>query len=190
MARPITYDPELALQRAMDLFWKHGFHAVSVELLVRSTGLNRHSLYSRYGNKFGLLEQALTRYCDEAVASIDEILSMQGDPRARIERLLRLRHPTTEDEFWQRVHNQGCLVTRTVAELRDSHPTIRSSLDRLGNSIFRGLSNALREAREMGRLGPSRDPQALATVLTSGFMTFATTPEPDERIDAFLSLLD
>lgn len=190
MARPIKYDPDEALRRAMELFWQHGFHAVSVELLVRDTGLNRHSLYSRYGNKYGLLERALDRYCDEAVDSIESVLGGDGTPRHRIERLLRLRHPDTEHDFWARVLRRGCLATRTVAELRDSHPDIGESLERIGTTVHAGLTETLRAAADDGSLDAARDPSKIASVLTCGFMSFSPTPSPDERIDAFLSLLE
>lgn len=190
MARPITYDPEQALERAKDLFWQHGYHAVSVELLVRGTGLNRHSLYSRYGNKYGLMQQALDRYCEEAITSIRAVLESDAPPRERIERLMRLRHPDTASEFWRRVLHQGCLATRTVAELRDVRPEVCESLERIGHTVYDGLLRTLHEARDVGQLAQGRDPNQIATVLTSCFMSFSPTPSADERIASFVALLD
>ncbi|HYN64371.1 MAG TPA: helix-turn-helix domain-containing protein, partial [Candidatus Limnocylindrales bacterium] len=80
MARPISYDPDQALDRAMDLFWSRGYREVSVDDLVQSTGLNRHSLYGHYGSKYGLAREALRRYCDESLQRLHEVLSGSGTP--------------------------------------------------------------------------------------------------------------
>lgn len=190
MARPISYDPDDALERAMNLFWRHGYHAVSIEQIVSKTGLNRHSLYSHYGNKYGLLLSALERYCEQAVGSINGILADGDPPRTRIDRLLHLRHPSTAESFWARMLERGCLATRTTAELRDTHPEVGSSLTRIGQALHALLMDTVKQGQDSGAFSTRREPAQLAAVITAGFMSFTDTPGPDERIAAFMSLLD
>ena len=100
MARPLSFDPDLALEKAMDLFWSRGYHRVSVEDIVRVTGLNRHSLYSRFGSKYGLLVAALKHYRQAVLHRIESILNEPAlSPRERINRLFGVRqdHP---DSLW------------------------------------------------------------------------------------------
>ena len=47
--RPRAYEPELALARALDVFWKDGFAATSLDDLSAATGMNRPSLYGAFG---------------------------------------------------------------------------------------------------------------------------------------------
>ena len=49
--RPRAFEPETALNQAMDVFWKDGFAATSLDDLSAATGLNRPSLYGAFGDK-------------------------------------------------------------------------------------------------------------------------------------------
>lgn len=62
MARPKSFDPDEALDRAMDCFWEQGFDETSVQDLVERMGVNRFSLYSTFGDKRELFLAALDRY--------------------------------------------------------------------------------------------------------------------------------
>ena len=65
MPRGKTFDPEEKLDQALDLFWRQGCDAVSIQDLVDTLDLNRGSLYGTYGDKEQLWQRALTRYCEQ-----------------------------------------------------------------------------------------------------------------------------
>jgi len=190
MARPISYDPDAALERAVDLFWTRGYQALSVDDIVRETGINRHSLYSRYGNKYGLLQAALDRYCESTLAHLRAAVSVPGTPRQRIENLFRLRLPEVADEFWRRMLEHGCFGIRIVSELREEKPEL-SQLGTTFSRILEGLLTPLvREGQERGEIRRDKSAEVLATVLTVGFMAPLILPADEARNRAFLSLLD
>ena len=62
MPRPAEYDRADVLNRAMHLFWRRGFEAVTLQDILDETGFNRHSLYKEFGDKDGLFTQALEQY--------------------------------------------------------------------------------------------------------------------------------
>ena len=62
MAGKKAFQPDLALDRAMNLFWERGYAGSSVEDLVQCTGIGRGSLYDTFGNKHALYLAALDRY--------------------------------------------------------------------------------------------------------------------------------
>jgi TetR/AcrR family transcriptional repressor of nem operon len=51
MPRAKAFDPDEVLQKAMQIFWEHGYGATSVEALVQGMGVNRFGLYSTFGGK-------------------------------------------------------------------------------------------------------------------------------------------
>jgi TetR/AcrR family transcriptional repressor of nem operon len=190
MARPISYDPDVALSRAVDLFWSRGYQALSVDDIVRETGLNRHSLYARYGNKYGLLRAALDRYCEVTAVRLREAISVPGSPRQRLENLFRLRLPEVADEFWRRMLEHGCLGIRIVSELREERPEL-AQLGTVFARILEGLiTPVVREGQESGEIPRKHSAEQLAAVLTVGFMAPLILPASEERNRAFLSLLD
>ncbi|MFX5555055.1 helix-turn-helix domain-containing protein, partial [Acinetobacter baumannii] len=75
--RPREFDIDLAIERAMQVFWSSGYHGTSLPDLLAATRLSRGSLYAAFGDKHGLFLRALDRYLDEALARVDR----ERDPR-------------------------------------------------------------------------------------------------------------
>lgn len=59
MARPRTFDEAEAVTRAARTFRARGYEATSVDDLLAATGMNRASLYSVFGSKYGLFRRGL-----------------------------------------------------------------------------------------------------------------------------------
>lgn len=62
MARPRTFDEEVVIAHAAQIFGRLGYNACSVDDLVEITGLQRGSLYKAFGSKRGLFEKVLDRF--------------------------------------------------------------------------------------------------------------------------------
>ena len=60
--RPKVFDREAALDKAMTLFWQHGYEATSLADLVEATGAKAPTLYAEFTNKEGLFRAVLDRY--------------------------------------------------------------------------------------------------------------------------------
>lgn len=60
--RPKVFDREAALDKAMTLFWQHGYEATSLSDLVEATGAKAPTLYAEFVNKEGLFRAVLERY--------------------------------------------------------------------------------------------------------------------------------
>ena len=60
--RPREYDPELALAKARDTFWRAGYAATSLDELSDAMDMNRPSLYAAFGDKETLFLRALEGY--------------------------------------------------------------------------------------------------------------------------------
>ncbi|WP_203643849.1 TetR/AcrR family transcriptional regulator [Streptomyces sp. SID14478] len=62
MAGKKQFDVDAVLDAAMVQFWRAGYADTSVDDLSRTTGLNRSSLYSSFGDKDALYLRCLDRY--------------------------------------------------------------------------------------------------------------------------------
>src|SRR5260221_10869988 len=78
--RPRAFDPDVALDRAMHVFWAKGYEGASLSNLTRAMRINRPSLYSAFGNKEQLFGKVLDRYMDGPVAFFGKALAA---PKAR-----------------------------------------------------------------------------------------------------------
>ena len=59
MARPRTFDEDVVIARAAEVFGRLGYNACSIDDLVEATALQRGSLYKAFGSKRGLFEKVL-----------------------------------------------------------------------------------------------------------------------------------
>src|SRR5437879_13605435 len=81
------FDPAEALDRALDVFWEHGYEGATLPALTRAMGINRPSLYAAFGNKQQLFRKALDYYQAGPSSFLTAALS-QPTARAVAEALL------------------------------------------------------------------------------------------------------
>jgi AcrR family transcriptional regulator len=60
--RPRTFDTDVALESAMQVFWRKGYEGASLSDLTTAMGVNPPSLYAAFGSKEGLFRKAMDRY--------------------------------------------------------------------------------------------------------------------------------
>src|SRR6266849_9179717 len=64
MGRPKNFNREEVLEKAMPVFWKHGFSDTSLQDLERATGVNKSGLYSEFRDKEDLFVACLRYYLE------------------------------------------------------------------------------------------------------------------------------
>jgi TetR/AcrR family transcriptional repressor of nem operon len=88
MTRIKEFDPERALESAMELFWCRGYEATSVRDLLDEMGIGRGSMYDTFGDKRALFLAALDRFEETRVSRANEILGGSASASEGIRRLL------------------------------------------------------------------------------------------------------
>src|SRR5258705_9227691 len=64
MGRPKNFSREEVLEKAMPVFWKHGFADTSLQELERATGVNKSGLYTEFRDKEDLFVACLRHYLE------------------------------------------------------------------------------------------------------------------------------
>lgn len=79
MARPRTFNEDVVIARAAEVFGRLGYNGCSIDDLVEATALQRGSLYKAFGSKRGLfekvLEQALVGEWHRNPAALDLLIT-------------------------------------------------------------------------------------------------------------------
>ncbi|GGS44511.1 MULTISPECIES: TetR/AcrR family transcriptional regulator [Streptomyces] len=162
MARTKEFDPDAALQSALELFWRRGYEATSMADLVAHLGIGKASLYATFGSKHELYLRALERYEQSGLAPIVDELSRPGPALPAVRALVRRYAREAADE---RLRLQGCMVTNTAAELAPHDPAAARRVERNWDQLETLLHSALVRARAQGELPADRDPLAVARTL-------------------------
>src|SRR6266511_2566188 len=162
MPRAKAFDPDEALQKAMQIFWEHGYGATSVEALVQGMGVNRFSLYSTFGGKHQLFVAALERYRDTIVADLVGELEHAASGRAAIRQFF-----TRLVNFFASAHGwRGCLFTNTAVELAPHDPQAAAKVQAYVVRLEEAFYRALLQAKQTGQVAGSSNCRDLARFLT------------------------
>lgn len=88
LGRPRAFDRDAALQAAVELFWRKGFLATSMNDLCEAMGIRSPSLYAAFGSKENLYAEAVARYNDAADLLIWNHLDDGPTVRAGLQKVL------------------------------------------------------------------------------------------------------
>ncbi|HEY3143103.1 MAG TPA: TetR/AcrR family transcriptional regulator [Acidimicrobiales bacterium] len=161
MARPKEFDPELVLDRAMELFWEHGYEATSMADLTERLGIGRASLYATFGDKRTIYRRALQRYLESRDPSPIELLSQPGPVLPAVRTLVDLY----VNEGLHDPLRRGCLVVNSAIELMPDDDAVCRIVEGSWNTLEITLTSALTRAQAQGEIAPDRDPRGLARFL-------------------------
>nr|ARM20287.1 TetR-family transcriptional regulator [Streptomyces sp. 211726] len=163
MARRKEFDPEVALDAAMRLFWRNGYEGTSTSDLVDELGIARASLYGTFGSKRGLYLAALDRFLSGGAGpSPADILASRASALDAVRDLLETSAAAPEPD-----RPQGCFAVNATVEHGDSDPEIARRLEGNRSRLETALYGALLRAHAEGELAPGVDPRSAATMLAS-----------------------
>jgi AcrR family transcriptional regulator len=167
--RPRTYEPEVALGKALDLFRKEGFAATSLDDLSAATGMNRPSLYGAFGDKRELFIKSYQRYREDARAAMAGIFRDELPIRQRLARI----YAVALDIYLSGDSPRGCFTVMTAASEAVSDPDIRAMVLEGLAELDKAFAACFRRAKEKGEIPGSADPVALAQIASSTIHTIA-----------------
>jgi TetR/AcrR family transcriptional repressor of nem operon len=159
--RPREFDADAAVERAMGVFWSHGYHGTSLPDLLKATKLSRGSLYAAFGDKHSLFLQALDRYIDDALARI----AVELDPKQKAMAGLRACLAGYVDRTSGAEARRGCLLIATAMELAAHDAEVAGRVRQFFDAMQTRLTAALTRAQAAGELADGVDPATAARLL-------------------------
>ena len=184
--RPRAYDPQVALARAAEVFWKAGYAGTSLDDLAAATGMNRPSLYAAFGDKRGLYLKTLEHYRDESRARARA--AMADNPTLRV--LLTRFYAVALDLYLAGEDEpRGCYSIGTAATEAAVDSDVQAFLAASLRSTDEFLTGQIRKAKERGELSPNANPVALGYLATATLHTLAIRSRaglPRKELDALV----
>ena len=163
MPRPKEFNPDDAIEKAMQVFWHKGYEATSMEDLLEAMNLNRGSLYDTFGDKRRLFLKVIDRYCHGFVG---EKFSLLDQPGPALPTLRRFIDGMIEGALAD-PQRRGCLIANTVMELSPHEEEIAGTLRRVLKTAEDTFFRVLVRAKQQGELSNNKDPRTLAHFLTT-----------------------
>lgn len=162
MGRPREFDAEMALDQAMEVFWRHGYEGATIAQLTEAMGINPPSLYACFGNKEGLLKAALDRYTKLRNVWMDEVVAA---PTARdvAERMLM----GIADKQTDPANPPGCLLVQGGIACGTGSENVPFELAARRAQNEDQLRDRFIRAKAKGDLKEGADPAALARYVSA-----------------------
>ncbi len=123
--RPKVFDREAMLDKAMMLFWQHGYEATSLADLVEATGAKAPTLYAEFTNKEGLFRAVLDRYIARFSEKHRAALFCEEKP---VEQALREYLQALANCFAGSETPAGCFLVNTAATVSASSEPIADTI--------------------------------------------------------------
>jgi len=149
IGRPREFDVSIALDKALEVFWRHGYEGSSIADLTEAMGINPPSLYAAFGNKEGLFRKALDRYVEQHTRFWDEALAA---PTARAT-IAHLMHASA-DFLTQEKNPPGCLMVRGALSCSEAADAIREELANRRNAGEALIRERVERAKAEGEVSP------------------------------------
>ncbi|MBF6181295.1 TetR/AcrR family transcriptional regulator [Nocardia otitidiscaviarum] len=156
--RPRAFDRDIALRRAMEVFWEHGYEGASMTDLTTAMGINSPSLYAAFGGKEALFREAVALYGRTEGGLTERALREEPTARAAIEAMLRdnARSYTTSGS------PRGCMVVLAGSTYTTRNTAVRDFLIDMRRCTTEDIRRRLERGVADGDLPPDTDIDALA----------------------------
>lgn len=145
--RPRQFDVDVALDRAIHVFWRRGYVGAGLVELTAAMGIASPSLYAAFGDKRGLFLAALDRYAATVGAGpLAALQAAEGDDK------LRAFLGAVIDLAYDGEYGRGCLVACVAVDAAGDDEVIRQRLHALLGDTEQALAVASGNGAPTGRV--------------------------------------
>lgn len=155
--RARQFDPDEALERALEVFWARGYEGATLPELTAAMGINRPSMYAAFGNKEQLFRKALDHYQTGTQSFLDEALK-RPTAREAVEAILAGFVTMQRDQD----HGRGCLIVSGALTCGEDAEPIRRELARLRQAVVAALRERFDQGMRDGDIPKRTDCATLA----------------------------
>lgn len=177
MPRRPSYDRDAALGKAVDLFWKMGYHGSSLKQIEETLDMRPGSIYAAFGNKDALYAQALDRYAQTGRRELREHMARYDGVIEGLQDYLR--GIATRCERPKSSRARACMIVKTLLESSYSHPELARRAQRILAEVERDLRGYLELAKKRGELRAEVDCGRLARLVQTQIMGLRAIAERD-----------
>jgi AcrR family transcriptional regulator len=156
--RPLSFDRETALERAMHVFWEHGYEAASISDLTAAMGISPPSLYSAFGDKERLFLEAIEAYGKGPGGFGQRALSEEPTARGAVQRLLE----DAAAELTRPCHPSGCMVVMAATNCSVAAEHIQTALAKRRALGIANIEERIQRGIDDGEMPADTDAACLA----------------------------
>ena len=156
-----TFDTNIAIDRATQVFWAKGYDSTSLADLLKATQINKGSFYNAFGSKKSLFTQSLTKYDQEIRRDALTRFSALNDPIAAISRFFDM----LLDESLNDKDCKGCFLVNTALDSPNHDADIQAIVKKAMTELQTFFEEQVSLGISTGAIPADKDPDATAKSL-------------------------
>ena len=158
MARTPQFDRDIALDSAMGLFWKQGYHATSMKDVEYALDMRPGSIYATFGSKEKLFYEALNRYGTQTTDMFAEALAVGDTELEGFKNLI----VSMVEQCQQEIPSKACMVVKSLLEFSYIEEMDEQPVIEFLNGFEKLFTEKYQRAIDRGELAQHADPGRLA----------------------------
>ena len=184
--RPLAFNQDVALDKALKVFWSRGYEGASMAELADALGVNKPSIYATFGNKETLFRKALARYVTGPAAFVKEA---KNEPTAKrvVEKFLL----QAVDFFSDKSTPNGCMIVQAALTGGQGSSTIQQELITYRKNFEVSFNERFKLAQAQGDLPANVNSKQLAKYIATihqGMSVQATSGATREDLLAIVEM--
>lgn len=156
--RPRQFDRDIALQRAMEVFWARGYEATQVSDLLAALAMNAPSFYATFHSKEAVYREAIDLYVSSVGGRGMKALQAIPDVRAALKAMLEA---AIEVALASRSAG-GCMVSLGLIHAQAQNAGLRDHLRDLRRTTSLMICDRLKRGVANGELPSGLDAEEMA----------------------------
>jgi len=184
-----TFDKNIALDKAMEVFWTNGYPGTTLSDLTNAMGINKPSLYSAFGNKEELYKTALDRYVQKyGIIHAQHLMAPDKSLSQRIQcYLTSIAEMVTASDL-----PGGCFVCLSTCEvsgncLPDDAIKAVSEINEITSS---SLTEFFETEKQKGNLNSNQSPERMANYIMALQFGLAVMARNRSKIEELNDVID
>jgi len=151
--RPLSFDRDVVLKKAMLTFWRYGYETTSISDLTAAMGVTAPSIYTAFGDKKRLFLEAMQLYA----GSPEDLERSLGDAETARDAVFTMLISAAE-AFTGKDTPRGCLLASATASGSKDSAEVQQAVAQVRHRIANQLRKRIEHDVKVGIL--PRDTQA------------------------------
>lgn len=183
--RPLSFDRDSALEKAMLSFWQNGYETTSISDLTAAMGITAPSLYNAFGDKKRLFLEAMHRYAGP-IDKVEQFLTEAPTARDAAHGMLI----AAAELFTGKTTPRGCLLASAAASGSENSADVKAEVALIRRQITDLLRKRIERDVALGILPEKTLPSSLATMVIALVQGMSVLARDGIRRDALKAMIE
>ncbi|QDE32961.1 MULTISPECIES: TetR/AcrR family transcriptional regulator [Shewanella] len=186
VGRPRGFDIDLALEQALNVFWRNGYEGTSINELTEVMGIKKPSLYAAFGNKEQLFLKAIELYENRPDSLFNTAFKHE-----HIADVFRGLLFGAAAKFTDCSHPQGCALINSTLSCTEASESIKQAVMVRKGLHRQQLIARFEQAKDQDELNTNCQPEVLArfiSILLQGMSIQASEGASIEELQQVASM--